>query len=811
MARSSIAVALATAGCRIEMAQCRVACSTLVKRCFSVSASRAAHSVTDVVFVGAARTPLGSFRSAFNNVPATVLGREALKGALKNANVNPSLVQEAFIGVVVPSNAGQAPARQVVLGAGCEVSTIVTAVNKMCASGMKAIACAAATLQLGLQEVVVAGGMENMSMVPFYLPRGEIPFGGARLIDGIPRDGLKDVYNDILMGACADKVAKQFSITRQEQDKYAVLSYKRSAAAWKDGVFDKEVIPVEVTRGKKTVTVQEDEEFKKVMFEKIPKLKPAFTSEGTVTAANASTLNDGAAMVVMTTLDVAKKHGLKPLARMLAYGDAATHPIDFGVAPAMVIPKVLKMANLQIKDIDMWEINEAFAVVPLYAMKTLGLDESKVNIHGGAISLGHPVGMSGARIIGHLVHALKPGQKGCAAICNGGGGAGGMDVVFVGAARTPVGSFRSSLSTVPATTLGALAIKGAIEHAKIKPSQVQEVFFGCVVPSDLGQGPARQAVLGAGCDPSTIVTTVNKLCASGMKSIACGASLLQLGLQEIVVGGGMESMSRAPYYLPRGDTPYGGMKLVDGLLRDGLTDAYSNQQMGLCADNVAKKFGITREEQDKFAIESYKKSAAAWESGACKAEVVPVEVTHGKKTFLVDKDEEFTRVNFEKLPKLKPAFSKDGTITAGNASTINDGAAACVLTTVEGAKKYGLKPLARMLAYGDAATNPTEFPVAPSLVIPKILKLANLEVKDIDMWEINEAFAVVPLHSMKTLNIDPSKVNIHGGGCSLGHPIGMSGARIIVHLIHAMKPGQKGCAAICNGGGGAGGMIIEKL
>ncbi|VDM49008.1 unnamed protein product [Toxocara canis] len=271
------------------MAQCRVACSTLVKRCFSVSASRAAHSVTDVVFVGAARTPLGSFRSAFNNVPATVLGREALKGALKNANVNPSLVQEAFIGVVVPSNAGQAPARQVVLGAGCEVSTIVTAVNKMCASGMKAIACAAATLQLGLQEVVVAGGMENMSMVPFYLPRGEIPFGGARLIDGIPRDGLKDVYNDILMGACADKVAKQFSITRQEQDKYAMVpsircmktitqAKNKPVVIIQDGVFDKEVIPVEVTRGKKTVTVQEDEEFKKVMFEKIPKLKPAFTS-----------------------------------------------------------------------------------------------------------------------------------------------------------------------------------------------------------------------------------------------------------------------------------------------------------------------------------------------------------------------------------------------------------------------------------------------------------------------------------------------------------------------------------------------------
>uniref|UniRef100_A0A914RWM4 Uncharacterized protein n=1 Tax=Parascaris equorum TaxID=6256 RepID=A0A914RWM4_PAREQ len=288
------------------------------------------------------------------------------------------------------------------------------------------------------------------------------------------------------------------------------------------------------------------------------------------------------------------------------------------------------------------------------------------------------------------------------------------------------------------------------------------VFFGCVVPSNCGQGPARQATLGAGCDPSTIVTTVNKLCASGMKSIACAASLLQLGLQE------------------------------DGIPRDGLTDAYSNQLMGACADNVAKRFNITREEQDKFAIESYKRSAAAWESGACKAEVVPIEVTKGKKTYIVDKDEEYTKVNFEKLPKLKPAFVKDGTITAGNASTLNDGAAAVVMTTVEGAKKYGAKPLARLLSYGDAATNPVDFAIAPSMVIPK-------------------AFAVVPLHSMKTLGIDHSKVNIHGGGVSLGHPIGMSGARIIVHLIHALKPGQKGCAAICNGGGGAGGMVIEKL
>uniref|UniRef100_F1L2U9 Acetyl-CoA acetyltransferase A n=2 Tax=Ascaris TaxID=6251 RepID=F1L2U9_ASCSU len=302
------------------------------------------------------------------------------------------------------------------------------------------------------------------------------------------------------------------------------------------------------------------------------------------------------------------------------------------------------------------------------------------------------------------------------------------------------------------------------------------------------------------------------MCASGLKSIACAAASVELGLQEIVIGGGMENMSMMPYYIRRGQTPFGGIPVVDGALRDGLTDAYSGLQMGACTDIVAHEFGITRQEQDEYAINSYKRSAAAWESGVFKDEVVPIEVTKGKNKVLVNRDEEYTRVNFEKLPRLKPVFTKDtGTVTAGNASTLNDGAAACVLTSVEGAKKHGLKPLARILAYGDAATKPTHFATAPALVIPKVLRLANLKIEDIDMWEVNEAFAAVPLYTMKTLKIDPAKVNIHGGGVSLGHPIGMSGARIIVHLVHALKPGQKGCAAICNGGGGAGGMIIEKL
>uniref|UniRef100_A0A0M3IIN2 Acetyl-CoA acetyltransferase n=1 Tax=Ascaris lumbricoides TaxID=6252 RepID=A0A0M3IIN2_ASCLU len=446
------------------------------------------------------------------------------------------------------------------------------------------------------------------------------------------------------------------------------------------------------------------------------------------------------------------------------------------------------------------------------------------------------------------------------------------DVVIVGAARTPLGSFRCAFNNVPVTILGAAAIKGALKNANLNPSTVQEVFMGCVVPSGAGQAPARQAVLAAGCNVSTIVTAVNKVCASGMKSIACAASLLQLDLQEVTMGGGMESMSMVPYYLPRGDIPYGGIQLLDGIAKDGLTDAYTQEAMGCFADKIAANFGITREEQDKYAIESYKKAAAAWEAcyffdgiakdgltdaytqeamgcfadkiaanfgitreeqdkyaiesykkaaaaweacyffnGAFKDEITPVEITIGKKKMIIDKDEEYTRVNFEKMSKLRAVFSKDGTVTAGNASTLNDGAAAVVLMTSDGAKKHGVKPLARILAYGDAATNPSDFCIAPALVIPKVLSLANLKTSDIDLWEINEAFSMVPLHSIKALNIDPSKVNIHGGGVSIGHPIGMSGARIIVHLVHTLKPGQRGCAAICNGGGGAGGMIIERL
>uniref|UniRef100_A0A0M3IPG6 Thiolase_N domain-containing protein n=1 Tax=Ascaris lumbricoides TaxID=6252 RepID=A0A0M3IPG6_ASCLU len=328
----------------------------------------------------------------------------------------------------------------------------------------------------------------------------------------------------------------------------------------------------------------------------------------------------------------------------------------------------------------------------------------------------------------------------------------------------------------------------------------------------------------SGCKTSTIVTALNKMCASGLKSIACAAASVELGLQEIVIGGGMENMSMMPYYIRRGQTPFGGIPVVDGALRDGLTDAYSGLQMGACTDIVAHEFGITRQEQDEYAINSYKRSAAAWEDGALrdgltdaysglqmgactdivahefgitrqeqdeyainsykrsaaawesgvfKDEVVPIEVTKGKNKVLVNRDEEYTRVNFEKLPRLKPVFTKDtGTVTAGNASTLNDGAAACVLTSVEGAKKHGLKPLARILAYGDAATKPTHFATAPALVIPKVLRLANLKIEEIDMWEVNEAFAAVPLYTMKTLKIDPAKVNIHGGGVSLGHPIG---------------------------------------
>ncbi|XP_031782517.1 acetyl-CoA acetyltransferase, mitochondrial isoform X1 [Nasonia vitripennis] len=388
------------------------------------------------------------------------------------------------------------------------------------------------------------------------------------------------------------------------------------------------------------------------------------------------------------------------------------------------------------------------------------------------------------------------------------------DVVIVSAARTPMGSFLGSLSSMSATKLGAVAIQAAIERAGIAKEQVKEVYMGNVCQAYLGQAPARQATLFAGLPKSTICTTVNKVCASGMKSVMLASQALQCGHQDIVLAGGMESMSNVPFYLKRGETTYGGVKLEDGIVFDGLTDVYNKFHMGNCAENTAKKLGISREQQDEFAINSYKRSAAAYEQNAFKDELVPVNVPQkkGKPDVVFSADEEYKRVNFEKFGKLLTVFQREnGTVTAGNASTLNDGSAALILTTADNAQKLNLKPLARVVGFQDAATEPIDFPIAPALAIPTLLQNAGLNKNDIALWEINEAFSVVVVANQKLLDIDPAKVNVHGGAVSLGHPIGMSGARIIVHLVHALKAGEKGVASICNGGGGASSILIEKL
>lgn len=388
------------------------------------------------------------------------------------------------------------------------------------------------------------------------------------------------------------------------------------------------------------------------------------------------------------------------------------------------------------------------------------------------------------------------------------------DVVIVGIARTPIGSFRSSLSSLRAPELGAIAIKGAVERAGIDPAAVQEVYMGNVIAAGSQQAPTRQAALFAGLDKSTPCTTVNKVCASGMKSVMMAAQSLMTGANEVMVAGGMESMSNIPYYMPRGDSPYGGVKLVDGIVFDGLTDVYNKFHMGNCGENTAKKLGITREQQDEYAISSYKKSAAAWASGVFKDEIVDVTIKgkRGKPDTIISEDEEYKKVNFDKFAKLATVFQREGgTVTAGNASTLNDGAGACVLMTAEAAERHGVKPLARIVGFADAATDPIDFPIAPALATPKLLNLTGVDKDEISMWEVNEAFSVVVLANVKLGEIDPAKVNINGGAVSLGHPIGMSGSRIVNHMVSTLQPGQKGVASICNGGGGASAIMIEKL
>lgn len=389
------------------------------------------------------------------------------------------------------------------------------------------------------------------------------------------------------------------------------------------------------------------------------------------------------------------------------------------------------------------------------------------------------------------------------------------EVYIVSAVRTPIGSFGGSLSTVPAPKLGAAAIKGAIERAGIDPAIVNEVFMGNVLQANLGQAPARQAALFAGLPKEVLCTTVNKVCASGMKAISLGVQSILCGDNDVVIAGGMENMSLVPhYYHARTATKLGDVKLVDGMVKDGLIDVYDQVHMGVCADKCASEHKISRQDQDNFAITSYKRAAAAWEAGKFNDEIVPVSVPQRKgDPVIVSKDEEFTNVSLDKIPQLAAVFTKEGTVTAANASTLNDGASALLLMSKEKADELGLKPIAKILGYGDAAHEPDWFTTAPSKAVPVALKRANLQVSDIDYWELNQAFSVVGLVNMKLLGLDPSKVDVNGGAVAIGHPLGNSGSRIIVTLINVLKQnnGRYGAAAICNGGGGASALVIERL
>ncbi len=388
------------------------------------------------------------------------------------------------------------------------------------------------------------------------------------------------------------------------------------------------------------------------------------------------------------------------------------------------------------------------------------------------------------------------------------------EVYIVGAVRTPMGSFGGALSSVSATDLGATAIKGALEKSGVNPSEVQEVFMGNVLQANLGQAPARQAALKAGIGNNVPCTTVNKVCASGMKSIALGAQSILLGDNDLVVVGGMENMSQVPhYYVARNATNLGDVKMLDGMVKDGLTDVYNQVHMGVCAEKCAEEHSFSIEAQDAFAIESYNRSAAAWQAGKFNDEIVPVAVPQRKgDPIMVTEDEEYKNVKMEKIPALRPVFKKEGTVTAANASTLNDGASALILVSKEKMEALGLKPLAKIVSYADAAQEPEWFTTAPAKAVPVALKKANLSASDIDYWELNQAFSVVGLANTKLLGLDPAKVDVNGGAVALGHPLGSSGSRIIVTLINVLKQnnGKLGAAGICNGGGGASAMVIEN-
>ena len=390
------------------------------------------------------------------------------------------------------------------------------------------------------------------------------------------------------------------------------------------------------------------------------------------------------------------------------------------------------------------------------------------------------------------------------------------EVYIVSAIRTPIGSFGGALVSLNAIQLGAIAVKGALKRINLEPKHIQEVFFGNVISAGLGQAPATQVAVGAGLGYEIPCTQVNKVCASGMKAIMLGAQSIMLGQNDVVVAGGMESMSNIPYYLmkARYGYKYGNGELIDGLTFDGLTDVYNHCAMGVCADNTAKEMNISRQDQDAYAINSYKRSASAWSAGKFKDEIIPVEIA-GKKgdVIIFAEDEEYKNVNFDKIPGLKPVFTKEGTVTAANASTLNDGAAAVVLMSKEKAQELGIKPLAKIRGFADAAQDPMWFTTTPSIAIPKAMKMAGVEKKDVGYYEINEAFSAVAIANNMKLGLDPTKVNVNGGAVALGHPLGASGARITITLANVLKQNNStiGVAGICNGGGGASAIVLEKI
>ena len=389
------------------------------------------------------------------------------------------------------------------------------------------------------------------------------------------------------------------------------------------------------------------------------------------------------------------------------------------------------------------------------------------------------------------------------------------EVVIVSAVRTPMGSFGGSLSTVSATQLGASAIKGALEKINLNPSEIEEVYMGNVLQANLGQAPAKQAAIFAGISENTPCTTVNKVCASGMKAISLAVQAIKCGDANVIVAGGMENMSSAPhYYSARNAVKLGDVKITDGMVKDGLTDVYNQVHMGVCADQCADEYHISRKDQDDFAIKSYERAARAWSEGNFNEEIVPVAVPQRRgEDLIVSEDEEYKNVKLEKIPQLRAVFNKEGTVTAANASTLNDGASALILMSKEKAKELQIKPIAKVLSYADAAQEPQWFTTAPAKAVPKALAKANLKTTDIDYWELNQAFSVVGLVNTKLLGLDPSKVDVNGGAVALGHPLGSSGSRIIVTLINVLKQnnGKFGAAGICNGGGGASALVIENM